>query len=89
MIVASDSCLLPLRSASGLLQLAPCFLSIVGHDEGNALHQGPISPVDAIGVITVIRLNPLHVDEIHSKDVTGVAHVLKDHYNVSCQPNAH
>ncbi len=40
-------------------QLARCFLCIIGHDEPDALYQGHISPVDAIGVIAVIRLNQI------------------------------
>ena len=48
---------IPLSHGPDIGQLALCFFSIVGHDEPNALHQGHISPIDAIGVIAVIRLD--------------------------------
>ena len=50
---------IPLGHGPDVGQLALCFNSIVGHDEPNALYQGHISPVDAIGVITVIRLDQI------------------------------
>ena len=50
---------IPLRHGPDVGQLAPCFLSIVGHDETNAFHKGHIGPVDAIGVINVIRLDQI------------------------------
>ena len=50
---------IPLRHGPDVGQLAPCLLSIVGHNEANTLYQGHIGPVDAIGVIDVIRLDQI------------------------------
>ena len=70
----------PLGHCPDVAQFAPSFLAIICGDELDALHERHIGPVDAIGIVAVIRLDQIVEDLLliigHGMDwVVGAAHV--------------